>query len=162
MRIRVEPKEFFMYTVFLAFGKNRPDPEDEAVRAYLADHQLEPKVQGTNTLEGQEFDVMAFGGCYLGKHLGVVQDMQRHAVEREMLSEEVGRALRESVDLELLQPPGSAREARLKELIGVLAEEFHEASSFGADEEGYVKVALDHAVIRQKFMEKAVELVQQG
>ena len=35
-------------------------------------------------MEDQEFDVMIFGGCYLGKHLKVVEDMQRKAVEQEV------------------------------------------------------------------------------
>ena len=41
--------------------------------AYLAQHELEPKRQGKSTVEDQEFDVMNFGGCYLGKHLKVIE-----------------------------------------------------------------------------------------
>ena len=48
MRIKIEPKEFFMYSVFLAFSKERPDPEDNAIKAYLDEHELIPKVQGTD------------------------------------------------------------------------------------------------------------------
>lgn len=91
MRIRVEPKEFFMYSVFLAFNPERPEPEDEAVRAYLAERDLEPKARGTQVWDGQEFQVLYYGGCYLGRHLEAIQDMQRQAVEREMLTEEIGR-----------------------------------------------------------------------
>ena len=67
MRIRVEPKEFFMYSVFLSFNVENPDSEDEAVRSYLDEHDLEPKMRGTDTLEGQDFEVQYFGGCYLGE-----------------------------------------------------------------------------------------------
>jgi hypothetical protein len=35
MRIKIEPKAFFMSAVFLAFSKERPAPEDEAIKAYL-------------------------------------------------------------------------------------------------------------------------------
>src|SRR4029077_15953345 len=86
MRIKIEPKEFFMYAVFLAFSTERPAPEDEAIKAYLDAHELIPKAQGTDRLEDQEFDVMYFGGCYLGKHLDVIRDMQRQAVEQELVT----------------------------------------------------------------------------
>ena len=58
MRIKIEPKEFFMYAVFLAFSKEHPHPEDEAIKAYLDAHELIPKAQGTDTFEDQEFAVM--------------------------------------------------------------------------------------------------------
>ena len=44
-----------MYAVFLAFSKEHPHPEDEAIKAYLDAHELIPKVQGTDTFEDQEF-----------------------------------------------------------------------------------------------------------
>src|SRR2546422_6295359 len=81
MRIKIEPKAFFMYAVFLAFSKEHPHPEDEAIKACLDAHELIPKAQGTDTFEDQEFDVMYFGGCYLGKHLEVIRDMQRQRSE---------------------------------------------------------------------------------
>jgi hypothetical protein len=40
MRIKIEPKAFFMYAVFLAFSKEHPHPEDEAIKAYLDAHEL--------------------------------------------------------------------------------------------------------------------------
>jgi hypothetical protein len=52
MRIKIEPKEFFMYAVFLAFSKERPAPEDEAIKAYLDAHELIPKAQGTDRIAG--------------------------------------------------------------------------------------------------------------
>jgi len=55
MRIKIEPKEFFMYAVFLAFSKERPAPEDAAIKAYLDAHELIPKAQGTDRFEDQEF-----------------------------------------------------------------------------------------------------------
>src|SRR5229473_1874002 len=116
MRIKIEPKEFFMYAVFLAFSKERPAPEDEAIKAYLDAHELIPKAQGTDRFEDQEFAVMYFGGCYLGKHLEVIRDMQRQA------------------------------------LIATLVQEFHQDTSFGPNEAGYLKVTLEPAIIEQKFL----------
>src|SRR5215470_17809035 len=70
-----------------------PYPEDEAIKAYLDAHELIPKAQGIDRFEDQEFDVMYFGGCYLGKHLDVISDMQRQAVEHQLLSVEIERIL---------------------------------------------------------------------
>ena len=37
MIIRVEPKDFFMSTIFLIFTRAQPDPEDADVKRYLAE-----------------------------------------------------------------------------------------------------------------------------
>ena len=136
MRMRVEPKEFFMYSVFLAFNQERPHSEDEAIKAYLADHELIPKGQGTDTLDGQEHEVMYFGGCYLGKHLRVIGDMQRKSVEQEMLTSKIESILWETADPATRGMVDGTSEPRFKELVASLVQEFHQESSFGATEEG--------------------------
>ena len=162
MRIRVEPKEFFMHSIFLAFNKEHSDLEDKAVKAYLEEHELIPKAQGTDTLEGQEYDVMYFGGCYLGRHLNVIGDMQRKAVEQEMLTTEIGRILEETADPATREAADNTPEPDLKELISNLAEELHQESSFSADEEGYLRVALETDHIQRKFVELVGQSVLLG
>src|SRR5215467_14872963 len=85
-----------MHAVLLAFSKEHPDPEDEAIKAYLDAHELIPKAQGTDRFEDQDFEVLYFGGCYLGKHLDVISDMQRQAVEHELLTVAIERILQET------------------------------------------------------------------
>jgi len=156
MRIRVEPKEFFMYSIFFAFNKAHPDSEDEAVKAYLEERELEPKAKWVDTLDDQEHDVMYFGGCYLGRHLQVIGDMQRKAVEREMLTKKIESTLKETTDPTTRSVADSTSEPRLKEMVASLAQEFHQQeSSFGTDEEGFLKVALEPDLIQQRFMELA-------
>jgi hypothetical protein len=46
-------------------------------------------------------------------------------------------------------------EPQLKALITNLVQAFHQDASFGANEEGYLKVTLEPAVIQQKFLELA-------
>jgi hypothetical protein len=41
----------------------------------------------------------------------------------------------------------------MKALIANLVQEFHQDTSFGANEEGYLKVTLEPAVIEQRFLE---------
>jgi hypothetical protein len=153
MRIKIEPKEFFMYAVFLAFSKEQPDPEDEAIKAYLDAHELIPKAQGTDTFADQEFDVMYFGGCYLGKHLEVIGDMQRQAIVRERLTVEIERILQETTAPETRRVGDQTPVPQMQALIANLVQEFHQDTSFGANEAGYLKVTLEPAVIEQRFLE---------
>src|SRR6266699_3426928 len=152
MRIKIEPKAFFMYAVFLAFTKPHPDPEDEAIKAYLDAHELIPKAQGTDRFEDQEFEVMYFGGCYLGKHLEVISDMQRQAVEHQRLTVDIERILQATTAPETRRVVEKTPEPQLKALIATLAQEFHQDASFGANEAGYLKVILEPAVIAQRFL----------
>jgi hypothetical protein len=154
MRIRVEPKDFFMYSVFLAFKKEDAEAEDAAVKAYLEQHELMPKMQGTDTVEGEELDVMYFGGCYLGRHLGVIEDMQRKAVEREMLAEEIEGVLRRATDPETRRA-SDALGAGMGALVAAMAEDLHDESSFGPGDDGYLKVTLEPGAIRDMFLERA-------
>ena len=141
-----------MYAVFLAFSKEHPDPEDEAIKAYLDTHELIPKAQGTDTFADQEFDVMYFGGCYLGKHLEVISDIQRQAVEHQMLTVEIERILQATTAPETRRVAEKTPEPQLKALIAHLAQEFHQDASFGANEAGYLKVILEPAVIEQRLL----------
>jgi hypothetical protein len=153
MRIKIEPKEFFMSAVFLAFSKERPAPEDEAIKAYLDAHELIPKAQGTDRFEDQAFDVLYFGGCYLGKHLDVISDMQRQAVEHELLTVEIERILQETTAPETRGVADQIPAPQMQALIANLIQAFHQDTSFGANEAGYLKVTLEPAVIEQRFLE---------
>jgi hypothetical protein len=153
MRIKIEPKEFFMYAVFLAFSTEHPDPEDEAIKAYLNAHELIPKAQGTDKFEDQEFEVMYFGGCYLGKHLDVISDMQRQAVEHQLLTVDIERILQATTAPETRRVADQIPTPQMQELIATLVQEFHQDTSFGANEAGYLRVTLEPTVIEQRFLE---------
>ena len=86
MLIRVEPKEWMMSSVFLYFDQNTPSPEDEVVRKYIAENSLVPKREGATTWNDREWDVMYFGGCYLGRHLGAIDRIQKEAAEKAAIS----------------------------------------------------------------------------
>ena len=98
MFIKVEPAEFFMYRVIMVFDLESPDSEDPAARDYMNEWELEPKYQRVGDFEGHNSEFMQFGGCYLGKHLGKIAEIQRRHVEAELLTAEIDR---------LLQGPGT-------------------------------------------------------
>ena len=52
MLVRLEPKDWLMHAVYLFFDEDKPDPEDQEVRDYLAAHGLEPKRDTTTTWDG--------------------------------------------------------------------------------------------------------------
>ena len=145
-------RDSFMYAVFLAFSKEHPNPEDEAIKAYLDAHELIPKAQGTDRFEDQECDVMYFGGCYLGKHLEVIRDMQRQAVEHQLLTVEIERILQATTAPETRKVAEKTPAPQMQALIANLAQEFHQDTSFGANEAGYLQVILEPAVIEQRFL----------
>ncbi len=138
MEIKVEPKEFFMYSVKLIYDLESPNSEDPLVREYLVENELEPKYQGTGDYEGRQCEMMYFGGCYLGKHLQRIGEIQRNAVEQELLTEEIERRLASAAS-----SPLPINGAQHREAVARLVLEFHESSEFQTNELGELCVSLD-------------------
>ena len=152
MLIKVEPAGFFMYTVQLIFDLERPDSEDGTVRDYLTDNDLEPRYQSTGEYEGRQSEVMQFGGCYLGRHLQSVGQIQRHAVEIELLTAEVEghlAGLELPGELPSETPKPAWHEERWQEAVAALVADFHhQESAFQADENGELVASLDREEVR--------------
>lgn len=155
MFIRVEPADFFMYRVKLVFDLENSNSEDQEVRDYLAEHELEPKYRSTGELEGSQCETMLFGGCYLGRHLDRIGQIQRNAVEVELLSAEVERHLAESGS-EFLAMPGEQRRAAVAELVRNLRRE----SSFQTGENGELVAVLDGNAVREAAQQLANSLTR--
>jgi hypothetical protein len=153
MILRVEPREFFMSTVYLIFNREQPEPEDDEIRRYLAAHQLEPRRSFDDIYQERPCQVWQFGGCYLGQHLDGIVAIQRRHLEAEMLAQEIPRLLMDGADPTAQQAMAALPAGRFQELVGRLVEEFRCESSFGADEQGYLTVTLEPMVVRQRFQE---------
>jgi hypothetical protein len=65
MEIRTAKKPDGMTAIFLIDDPQDPKPEDSAVRAYLAEWELEPKWEQEMPVDGKPRRVMYFGECYL-------------------------------------------------------------------------------------------------
>ena len=144
MFIKVEPADFFMYRVKLIFDLEHPDSEDQTVREYLKEHELEPKYQGTGELEGSRCEQMQFGGCYLGRHLEQIGLIQRQAVEVELLTAQVQQHL-DGGGPNAVSFPEEQRQA----VIAALVQQFHQESSFTTGEKGELIAALDGAAVQE-------------
>ena len=141
MFINVEPADFFMYRVKLIYNLEHPDSEDQEVRDYLAEHELIPKVHETGEFEGRQSEVMVFGGCYLGRHLNQIGQIQRSAVEVELLTAEIQRHLSSST------PDGLELEEEQQGAVAELVQTFHQESSFQTNEKGELEAVLDEEAV---------------
>ena len=142
MLIKVEPAGFFMHTVKLIFDLDNPDSEDIEVRDYLAKHELEPRYRWDDKLEDDKAEVIQFGGCYLGNHLQDIGQIQRKAVEVELLIE----ALTPYVE-EVLKEVESGQVSDGKCITDQLVKIFHDESYFGSNESGELTVSLPVDVV---------------
>ena len=158
MIIRVEPKDFFMYAVYLIFSDEQADSEDDAVRNYLAEHKLVPKHQDKTIYEGLNCEALYFGGCYMGRHLGAIRDIQSKVVGRELISEHVEQLLLSEPHQEVQAVKARLASEQLTVLLANLVEEFQQESPFGTDEEGHLKLTLDDARVQSRFLELASTL----
>ena len=138
MFIKVEPAGFFMYTVQMAFDLENPDSEDALVKDYLTGHELEPRYQWEADIDGRNCQWFQFGGCYLGNHLQGIGQIQRNAVEVELLTEEINRRL----DSNPQQTAALTEESR-QNLVTALVTELHQPEIFAPNEEGLLAVNLD-------------------
>lgn len=147
MFIKVEPAEFFMYRVILVFDMENPNSEDQNVRDYMTEWELEPKYQYTGDFEGSNSEIMQFGGCYLGRHLGHISEIQRSHVEREIITAEIGRALDDGPD------PVAIPDAQRDLTVEQLAQAFHQPEAFQPNDEGLLEAVLDGPAVRQAARE---------
>lgn len=153
MFIKIEDAGFFMYTVKLIYDLENPDSEDQQVRDYLTEYELEPKYQGTGEYEGRNCELMQFGGCYLGKHLEQIGLIQRRAVETEVLTEEIQKHLTSVFSNGL-----SAEDGRHDEVVQQLVQEFHQDSVFQHNENGELVASVDEGEV----VEAARRLIAQA
>ena len=144
MFIQMEPAGFFMYTVRLIFDLEEENSEDLLVRDYLMEHELEPKYQWNEELEGSQCEFMQFGGCYLGKHLNSIGQIQRRIVELELLTAEV------ETHMESFIADGTpANDAQCQATIEALVKKFDQESAFEANDQGELTAFLDGDSVRE-------------
>ena len=143
MIIKVEPADFFMYSVVMISNLETPDPEDREIHDYLESQELEPRYQSEGDFEGRHSESIQFGGCYLGRHLGEINQIQQRYVEEELVEYEINRHLGESdnpVDL-----PDDQREDAIAELM----KSFNNDEAFKEMDDGKFSVALDGEAVRE-------------
>ena len=142
--MKIEPVDFFMFSVQLIFDLENADSEDKEVRDYLAEHELEPKHQATGQLDERQCEFMMFGGCYLGRHLEEISQIQRKAVEMELLASAIEGHLDEE-HVGFARIPDGLRADTVRQLV----QDFNQESSFQTLENGELGVALEGERVRE-------------
>lgn len=80
MWVEAVPAGWMMNKYLFGFSERTAAPEDAPVRAYLAEHKLEPRSRHQEEYEGESFEVLCYGECYLGPHLRQIADLaKQHA-----------------------------------------------------------------------------------
>ena len=144
MFIRIEPADFFMYRVIMIFDLESPDSEDQQVREYMTEHELEPKYQRVGEYEERQCELMQFGGCYLGRHLDAIGKLQRTQVEIELVTEQLEAHLSDESAGDL-----ALTDERRKATVAELVTTFREESVFSTSESGELVATLDGPSVRE-------------
>ena len=153
MYLRIEPREWNMYSVFLYFDEKAPDAEDGDVREYLSERHLEPKRVEKSDLDDREFDVWSYGGCYLGRrHLNAIAEIQGKVVGREQLLTTIHALLKEGPRADARDRVSSMEKGQLEAAVDKLVEEYNRDASFGPDGDGRLHVTLDAAEVQESFL----------
>ena len=159
MYITVEPAGLMMHTVKLVFDPSDPAAEDQEVRDYLSHYELEPRYHWfaeLEGLEGRQCEIMQFGGCYLGRNLQNIGQIQRRSVETELLTAEIERHLAAG-NLPIL---ASAAAAERQAAIAAMRDEFRQEENFSLDDANELRATLDAAAL-QLAGERALSTIRQ-
>ena len=150
MWMEFTPKDWFMVRVGLIFREGDQDPEDAWVRAYLHEHQLEPRYQVKEERHGIPCDVLFFGQCYLGQHLHAIQRLYQKGLERSFLIEKL-QEFRRGGDTAPVEWLTTLDDRAFEHVLPALAEALHEQVHFNTDAEGYLTATLDPDLVRHEL-----------
>ena len=152
MIIRIEPKDWNMHSVIMFFKQEEPHPEDADIRRYLEERRLEPRRKYDTELEGEKFEVLTYGGCYLGRHMNALADIQRAVVERELLAEAIPSLLADSPDSEASALAATKTEAEMTAVVKAMTEALHTPDNFGIDANGELQTTVSAEDVQAQFL----------
>ncbi len=152
MIIRIEPKDWNMHTVMMFFKEEEPHPEDADIRRYLEERRLEPRRQYNTELEGEKFEVWTYGGCYLGRHMNALADIQRAVVEREILADAIPALLSSGPDANAAALADAKSEAEMIAIVDALTEALHTPDNFGIDANGELQTTVSAEQVQARFL----------
>ena len=147
-----------MYRVILIFDMESPDSEDQEVRDYLEEHELEPRYQSTGELDQRQCEFRQFGGCYLGRHVDSIGQIQRKAVEVELLTAAIRGHLADATTEDVGGDAGLT-EQQLQAAVAELVPQFHQDSSFETAENGNLIAVLDGEAVREAAHQLAPKIM---
>ena len=152
MIIRIEPKDWNMHTVLMFFKEEEPHPEDADIRSYLQERHLEPRRQYNTELAGEKFEVWTYGGCYLGRHMNALADIQRAVVEKELLAEAIPGLLTDGPDAGAASLAAAKTDDEMTSIVDTLTETLHTPDNFGIDANGELQTTVSAEDVQAQFL----------
>ena len=152
MIIRIEPKDWNMHTVLMFFNEEEPHSEDADIRRYLEERRLEPRRQYNAELAGEKFEVWTYGGCYLGRHMNALADIQRAVVEKELLAEAIPELLASGPDDHAVALANAKTDAEMTTVVDALTDALHTPNNFGIDENGELQATVSAEDVQARFL----------
>ena len=153
MIIRIEPKDWNMHTVLMFFKEGEPHPEDADIRQYLEERHLEPRRQYNTELAGEKFEVWTYGGCYLGRHMNALADIQRAVVEKELLAEAIPELLASGPDANAVALAEEKTASDMNAIVEALTDTLHTPDNFGIDANGELQTTVSAEDVQAQFLE---------
>ena len=153
MIVNIEPKDWNMHSVTMFFNREKPETEDAAIRRYLDDNRLEARRQYETVLDGETFEVLTFGGCYLGRHTSALAEIQR----RELLIAALPALLAEGPDAEARAQAATMSDQGMREVAAALADALCASVNFGISKDGELQADLDAADVQARFLALAAD-----
>ena len=153
MIIRIEPKDWNMHTVIMFFKEEEPHPEDADIRSYLEERHLEPRRQYNTELEGEKFEVWTYGGCYLGRHMNALANIQRAVVEKELLVEAIPDLLASGPDADAAALAAAKSASDMTAIVDAMTEALHTPDNFGIDANGELQTTVSAEDVQAQFLQ---------
>ena len=157
MIIRIEPKDWNMHTVLMFFNEEEPHSEDADIRRYLEERRLEPRRQYTTELAGEKFEVWTYGGCYLGRHMNALADIQRAVVEKELLAEAIPELLASGPNADASALAATKSDAEMTDIVAALTDALHTPDNFGIDTSGELQTTVSAEQVQAQFFTLTTE-----
>ena len=152
MIIRIEPKDWNMHTVLMFFNEEEPHSEDADIRRYLQERHLEPRRQYNTELAGEKFEVWTYGGCYLGRHMNALADIQRAVVEKELLAEAIPELLVSGPDANAVALAATKSTSDMTTIVSTLTDALHTPDNFGIDANGELQTTVSAEDVQAQFL----------
>ena len=152
MIIRIEPKDWNMHTVLMFFKEDEAHPEDADIRRYLEERHLEPRRQYNTELAGEKFEVWTYGGCYLGRHMNALADIQRAVVEKELLAEAIPDLLASGPDADAAALAATTSASDMTAIVDSLTDALHTPDNFGVDANGELQTTVSAEDVQAQFL----------
>ena len=141
-----------MHTVLMFFKQEEPHPEDADIRRYLEERHLEPRRQYDTELAGEKFEVWTYGGCYLGRHMNALADIQRAVVEKELLVEAIPELLASGPDAKAVSLAATKSASDMTAIVDALTETLHTPDNFGIDANGELQTTVSAEDVQAQFL----------